>query len=100
MTEETKTQEFETRIRNAVEPMGEVRPDSYDACGDAIAKAFVLVAETDPSLLVSDEKGHANKKLFAAVEARWPGFFKWLNATNFMAGWAANAARRILKAEG
>ena len=93
---------FEREERD--EPMG-----NYGMAAESLARAMLVVAEEDPTLLDVPSKEEDpsgidrahNDKLWEAVKARFPGVSDWLGGpTGFQYGWAHNAVRYALGREG
>jgi len=84
------------------------KDEGYDMSARATAKAMLIVAEADPTLLEVPSKEDdptGIERAFAAAhwkaaEDRWPGLDDWLGGiTAFQFGWANNMVRYILGAE-
>lgn len=81
--------------------------DGYGKAAEALGRAFLELAEADPTLLEvpsrdDDPTGFdaaTNAPLWAAFKARWPDGNDWLGGpTGFQFGWAHGAARYALGA--
>lgn len=76
--------------------------EAYGRAAELAAKAMLIVADEDPTLLdipegVDDSWDRAYyDAAWRAAEARWPGLDEWLGGiTGFMFGWANNTVRYI-----
>jgi hypothetical protein len=76
--------------------------DAYQLAGELTAKAMLIVADEDPTLLdipddITDSYARATyDKAWLAAEARWPGLDNWLGGiTGNMFGWANQLVRYI-----
>lgn len=75
--------------------------EAYNLTGQCLAKALLIVADKDPSLLkVSEDEDSwdqaENKKLWEAAKQEFPGLSNWLGGpTSFQYGWAHNLVRYI-----
>lgn len=80
----------------------------YEMSALAAAKAMLIVADADPTLLslpsVEDDPSGLDRaysdKPWQAAKERWPGLDEWLGGiSGFQFGWANNAIRYILGTE-
>lgn len=106
-------EELREKIEAAPEPCGGSRPwdrdmkgeDAYQMVAETLAKALLIVADANPTLLdvsveqAEDNSGFAaanNDKLWEAAQERFPGLAEWLGGpTGFQFGWAHGAVRFI-----
>jgi hypothetical protein len=106
-------EELRAKIEAAPDPCNGPRPwdrdmkgeDAYSMVAEALAKALLITADSNPNLLDTkveeneDPSGFAaaqNDKLWAATLERFPGLSEWLGGpTGFQYGWAHSAVRYI-----
>lgn len=74
--------------------------EAYSLAGQCLAKALLIVADKDPSLLKveneSDWDQAENMKLWEAAKVEFPGLSDWLGGpTSFQYGWAHNLVRFV-----
>lgn len=88
-------------------PEGE--ESDYGMAARSLAHAFLVLCEEDATLLAvpnreDDPSGFeaaSNDKLWQAFKARWPEGSEWLGGpSGFQFGWAHNAVRHVLGADG
>jgi hypothetical protein len=76
--------------------------DAYQLAGELTAKAMLICADEDPTLLdipdtITDSYAHSTyDAAWKAAKARWPGLDNWLGGiTGNMFGWANQLVRYI-----
>lgn len=74
--------------------------EAYSLTADCLARALLIVADKDPSLLKVDAKdaweAASNQNLWRAAKEEFPGLSDWLGGpTGFQFGWAHNLVRFI-----
>lgn len=104
-------EEWRAHLEALPEPMAGSSPwkrigvkgeDTYQLVSELTAKAMLIVADEDPTLLdipdsITDSYGQASyDAAWLAAEARWPGLDDWLGGiTGNVFGWANQVVRYI-----
>lgn len=113
LVQEPTPQEVREKIEAAVTPLDGDKPwqratgeAAYHMAAECLAKALLIVADRDPSLLDVDPETEGswvaanNEKLWEAAKQEFPGLNDWLGGpTGFQFGWAHNIVRFIHEVE-